>query len=79
MPFDDVPSSLERTFAAGVLAEGYVGCSEVAARGRADEEGVGHVRVITLDGGPAALTADLRTSRLNLLVLRGTVVRAAYF
>jgi hypothetical protein len=62
----------------------FVGLSEAQARDAATTLGVEKVRVIVLDcargeGKHYRLSADLRPARLNLAIVEGRVVRAAYF
>jgi len=63
-----------------LVALPYVGMARGEALSAASSNGVAHVRV--MEDPPAtgtAFTADLRPSRLNLLVIEGQVVRAAFF
>jgi hypothetical protein len=56
----------------------YVGMRGDEGLNAAGAAGITDVRVIELPS-EVALTLDLRSRRLNLLVVDGTVVRAAFF
>lgn len=80
MPFESVPEKLGRQFARARHADGYVGYTAESARQLALRAGVRQVRVISLDDDVVRMHQDHRSqTRLNLLVLHGTVVRAAFF
>lgn len=80
MPFVEVPGPLDRQFARSPRqATRFLDLSVHQARTAAEAAGVDHVRVVSLDGGPVRLHQDHRPGRLNLLVLDGVVVRAAFF
>lgn len=80
MPFDEVPLALDRQFARSPRqAPRYVGLPGPEAQRAAESAGTDQVRVVSLDGGPFGLCQDGRPRRLNLLVLDGVVVRAAFF
>jgi len=75
-----VPAALNAQFAgAERQAPAYLGYGVEAARRLARDDGVEDVRVLSLDGDSLAMHQDHRPGRLNLLVLDGEVVRAAYF
>jgi len=58
----------------------HVGMSRRDAESAAEVDGVAQVRILEVPARPdAALTADLRPGRLNLLIDDGRVVRAAFF
>ena len=58
----------------------YVGMSRQEARSAASSDGVAEIRVMEIPlRSNTAFTADLRPHRLNLLVVEGRVVRAAFF
>jgi hypothetical protein len=58
----------------------YVGMRRVEALSAADSDGIAQVRVIDIPAPPnSALTADLRSKRLNLVIVDDRVVRAAFF
>ena len=78
--FSEVPAALDAQFGrAERQAPVYVGKPLEAARRLADTESIDQVRVLTLDGDSLVMHQDHRPDRLNLLVLGGEVVRAAYF
>ncbi len=58
----------------------YVGMSRQEALSAADANGVAQVRVMEVPIPPyTAFMADLRPNRLNLMIVEGQVVRAAFF
>ncbi|MFL6205596.1 MAG: hypothetical protein ACJ739_09610 [Acidimicrobiales bacterium] len=76
-----IPEHLERLFADRPPAPDFMGVTLDRARARAEVKGI-VLRVVEVDaedGAGTALTMDLRTDRLNVLVARGVVVRAGYF
>lgn len=76
----EVPAALDAQFGrAERQAPMYVGQSVEAAHRRAEAESIDVVRVLSLDGGGLAMRQDHRPNRLNLLVVGGDVVRAAFF
>jgi hypothetical protein len=75
---------LEHRFGRHQSVTEFVGLSEAQARDAATALGVEKVRVIVLDrpreeGKHYRLSADRRPARLNLAIVEGRVVRAAYF
>jgi hypothetical protein len=72
------------SFARHLPVKDFVGLSEVEAKDAAAALGISRVRTIVLDrpvekGVYRRLTTDRRPARLNLTVVSGRVVRAAYF
>ena len=82
---DPIAEWLERSsFARHELVAEFVGLSEVEAKYAAATSGISDVRTLVLDrpageGKYYRMTADRRMTRLNLAVVGGRVVRAAYF
>lgn len=75
----EVPAPLDAQFGrAERQAPKYVGHSVGAARRKAEADSVDPVRVLSLDGDGLAMHQDHRPDRLNLLVVGGKVVRAAF-
>jgi hypothetical protein len=77
-------SWLEHWFGHHEAVTEFVGLSEAHANDVAAASGVANVRVIVFDrpqedGEYRRLSADRRPARLNLAILGGRVVRAAYF
>ena len=75
---------LERHFGRHEQLAEFIGLPEAQARNAAASSGVTDVRMIVLDrpredGKFYSLSADHRSARLNLAVIGGRVVRAAYF
>lgn len=78
--FEDVPAPLDREFArATPQAPEFLGLSPEDAGALAERHNVSTVRLLSLDDGTLRMHRDHRDDRLNLLVLRGHVVRAAFF
>jgi hypothetical protein len=58
----------------------YVGMTRQEAESAASANGVIQLRIMDIPSPPnLAVTADIRPQRLNLLVVEGRVVRAAFF
>lgn len=77
--FAEVPSSLDREFArASPQAPEFLGLSPEEASALAEGCAVA-VRLLSLDEGALKMHRDHRDDRLNLLIHRGRVVRAAFF
>jgi hypothetical protein len=58
----------------------YVGMARDEARAAAISNGITQVRVLEVPTPPGTeWTADLRPNRLNLMIVEGRVVRAAFF
>lgn len=58
----------------------YVGMSREDAEAAARSDGIAQIRVVDIPSPPgSALAADYRPGRLNLLIVDGQVVRAAFF
>jgi hypothetical protein len=83
-----VPGWVDDWFEAHPAALEFVGLSRDEAERAAAMAGIASVRVMDLDsdsrryretGQRVAYTADLRPTRLNLALVDGVVVRAAYF
>jgi len=78
--FEEVPAALDAQFASSQRqAPDYLGLEVEAARQLAVTEGIERVRVLSLDDDSVSMHQDHRPYRLNLLVLRRQVVRAAFF
>ena len=75
---DNVPVQLEVQFARARVAPSFVDLPLAEALDLAVNS-TDSVRVFTLDEGPLRVRQDHRPKRLNLLVRRGRVIRAAYF
>lgn len=75
----EVPEGLARQFSQSARqAPEYLGLETdeaLATARKAHEE----VRVLSLDAGSLSMHQDHRPARLNLLILDGEVVRAAFF
>ena len=76
---EDVPPLLNEMFARNRAASEYVGLQREVAQNLAADSGVNDVRVLSLDARSLSWHSDHRANRLNLLILGGTVVRAAFF
>ena len=77
-----IPEHVERLFADARPAPDFMGITIDRARAKATAKGITTLRVVDIDpdgSSGVALTMDLRTDRLNVLVARGVVVRAGYF
>jgi len=77
-----IPEHVERLFADARPAPDFMGITVDRARARAAAKGITTLRVVDIDpegSSRVALSLDLRTDRLNLVVARGVVVRAGYF
>ena len=69
----------DQLFRAERRAKEYEGLTRREAEQQARTNGVQHFRIVDRDiPGGLALTADLRTDRLNLLIHDGRVARAAF-
>ena len=81
MPFTAVPRGLDHQFGRSLTrAPQFVGLPAEDACRLATQEGIEQVRLLSLDGEAGIrMHLDRRPDRLNLLVLRGEVVRAGFF
>jgi hypothetical protein len=73
---------LSRTFDRHTPVREYLGLTKSLAERAAAEAGIKDVRVVVLDEqirGNRVFHSDARTGRLNLAVVGGKVVRAAFF